>query len=177
MSAFSSALRYAHIVPGLTVYEFLHSSRHPELDEENARTWLSSPQVRANARRLALDVFAPIRELVGPLLVTSGFRCPTLNRAVGGSGSRPGQKPSAHMDGRALDVWPLRMSLLDAMEKILAFRDDLPFEKVIWEQGSWLHLQAPRHAEPAKRQALMWFGGSAYPPFAADDPRVTARAA
>lgn len=49
-------------------------------------------------RRVILD---PMREAWGgPLVVTSGFRCPALNRAVGGVTN------SAHLSGYAADIRP-----------------------------------------------------------------------
>ena len=49
--------------------------------------------------RLCTMVLQPTREIYGaPIIVTSGFRSPKVNRAVGGS------KTSAHPEGRAADV-------------------------------------------------------------------------
>lgn len=160
----------ATISPHLSVKEFLRSSRFPHLVAENAVLWTAAPQIRANALRLAVDVFEPVRALVGPLQVTSGLRCPALNAAVGGSGTLPGQKPSAHMEGRAIDVIPMDMDVLDAMKRIA--RSAIEFDRVILERKTWIHLQVPRHAEVAKRRSLMWFGGAEYPPFRASDPRL-----
>jgi uncharacterized protein YcbK (DUF882 family) len=47
-----------------------------------------------------VNALEELRELVGgPLFVTSGYRCPAHNRAVGGA------KNSYHMKGMAADVW------------------------------------------------------------------------
>lgn len=50
---------------------------------------------------LITRILDPLREAWGsPLRITSGYRCPELNRAVGGS------KTSAHLTGYAADVQP-----------------------------------------------------------------------
>lgn len=57
-------------------------------------------------RRLCETVLEPIREHVGPLAITSGFRTPAVNAAVGSTA-----KNSAHLYGRAADFKPLERSL------------------------------------------------------------------
>lgn len=50
---------------------------------------------------LVAIILDPLREAWGsPLRVTSGYRCPELNKAVGGS------RTSAHMTGYAADIQP-----------------------------------------------------------------------
>ena len=52
-----------------------------------------------NLKALAENVFQPLREGLGvPIYVSSGYRGPELNRAIGGS------TRSQHMEGRALDL-------------------------------------------------------------------------
>lgn len=55
-------------------------------------------------RYLVASVLDPWRVLVGPLQVTSGYRSPAVNAAVGGV------KGSGHTKGTAADVKPSRMS-------------------------------------------------------------------
>lgn len=50
-------------------------------------------------RRLCYDILEPIRQRYGkPIIVTSGYRCPLLNKIVGGA------KNSCHMSGQAADI-------------------------------------------------------------------------
>lgn len=52
-----------------------------------------------NIQRLIAEVLDPLREAYGkPIRVTSGFRSPELNKAVGGS------RTSDHMTGCAADI-------------------------------------------------------------------------
>ena len=56
-------------------------------------------KLKDNVARLVDNVLDPLREAWGrPLTVSSGYRCPALNRAVGGSAT------SHHMDGMAADI-------------------------------------------------------------------------
>ena len=121
-------------------------------------------QVRVNLLHTALDLFEPARELVGPLRVTSGYRCAKLNALIGGA------KTSRHMDGLALDVIPVRMSLRDAYVRIQ--RAAIPWDQLIFEYGRWIHMGAAPHGTEPRRQALMIFGGGQYEVFNAADPRV-----
>lgn len=67
-----------------------------------------------------------------PIVVTSGYRHPIINRIVGGS------QNSAHMSGHAVDfICPAFGSPLDIAHAIAA--SDLMFDQLI-EEGTWVHL-------------------------------------
>lgn len=51
-----------------------------------------------NLRDLCINVLEPIREVFGPIIVTSGYRCLALNKAIGSSIN------SQHIEGRAADI-------------------------------------------------------------------------
>ena len=51
-----------------------------------------------NLQGLVREVIQPIRDGLGPIRVTSGYRSPALNRAIGGSNK------SQHCKGQALDL-------------------------------------------------------------------------
>ena len=69
-----------------------------------------------------------------PILVSSGFRCPELNAAIGGS------KTSAHMEGLAADIRSTIMTPLELSEFIRDHMDDDGYDQVIHEFGRWVHL-------------------------------------
>lgn len=75
----------------------------------------------ANLQYLVASVLDPLREQVGPLIVTSGFRSAAVNSAVGGSSS------SQHMSGSAVDVVPASASIGD----VTAALRSLPVDQVI----------------------------------------------
>jgi len=74
-----------------------------------------------------------------PIIVSSGYRSPYLNNAIGGS------KTSAHMKGMAADISTPSMTPLELSQWIA---ENIPgFDQVIHEFGRWTHLgfaQAPR---------------------------------
>ena len=51
-----------------------------------------------NLQRLVTNLIQPMRNALGPIRVTSGYRSPELNRAIGGSSK------SQHCKGQALDL-------------------------------------------------------------------------
>ncbi|MEX0300283.1 MAG: D-Ala-D-Ala carboxypeptidase family metallohydrolase [Kordiimonas sp.] len=100
----------------------------------------------ANLRALATKVLEPAREMLGqPIHITSGFRCGTLNRLVGGAAQ------SQHMYGEAADFTVRDMSIIDAALTLSA-QDDLPFDQLIYEvrerEGNkpieWIHVSHKR---------------------------------
>lgn len=98
---------------------------------------------QTNLKRLAETVLQPLRDKLGrPVVVTSGYRAPAVNRAVGGSST------SAHMFGCAADIHVPGMSSAELMKQIRKM--NLPVDQVIDEFGSWVHVGiaasgAPRH--------------------------------
>ena len=104
--------------------------------------------VRRNLVALTDNVLDPLREAYGkPIFVTSGYRCPRLNKAVGGA------KGSQHLTGQAADIRsasdePWENKLLFDLRQSLG----LPFDQLIDEHGfDWIHVSfGPRH----RRQVL-----------------------
>lgn len=89
------------------------------------------PAELANLRRVAATL-EQVRELVGgPVLVSSGYRSPAVNAAVGGA------KNSAHLLGLAADINIRGMAPRALAQKI---RDsDIQFDQLIYE-GTWVHI-------------------------------------
>jgi hypothetical protein len=89
------------------------------------------------------------------IIITSGFRSPKLNSAIGGS------KTSAHMDGLAADfVCHGFGSPFEVATAIYSHMPDLMFDQLINEFGRWVHIGFPRDGEPARRQLLTAVRGS-----------------
>ena len=76
--------------------EFEKSDTASRLHINNAiRDW----DVRDNIKALVEDILQPLRDAWGgPLFINSGYRCPELNKAVGGV------ETSQHAKGQAADV-------------------------------------------------------------------------
>ncbi len=88
---------------------------------------------------VAERVFEPLREHFGkPLVITSFYRCPKLNAAIGGS------RNSRHCLGEAIDIDGNRtgVSNKEIFEYIMGH---LEFDQLIWEFGddknpAWVHV-------------------------------------
>ena len=108
-----------------------------------------------NLRHLASGM-EEVRAALGGLAIriNSGYRCPKLNRAVGGA------RLSAHMAGHAADfVCPDFGSPLEIV-KALA-KSNIQFDKLI-QEGTWVHIS---FAPEARRQLLtahFGLGGTTY---------------
>ena len=88
-------------------------------------------------KKLIENVLDPLREAYGkPIKVNSGYRCPELNKAVGGS------KTSDHMKGCAADIvgTPNTKSENKRLFELVKSLD-LSFDQLIDEKGfSWVHV-------------------------------------
>lgn len=87
-----------------------------------------------NLRALA-SALQQVRDVLGnrPIVVTSGYRSPVLNRVVGGS------RNSAHVQGWAADfTCPGYGRPLEICRAIAAA--GLPYDQLIHEFGRWVHL-------------------------------------
>lgn len=93
-----------------------------------------TPEIKANLERLVDKVLDGLREIYGkPITVNSGYRCPELNKAVGGS------KTSDHVKGFAAD---LTGGSKQENEKIFnIIRDNFAWTQLINERDfSWVHV-------------------------------------
>lgn len=103
-----------------------------------------SPEAEANLHYLAEQVLDPLRELLGkPVRVSSGYRCPALNKAVGGASN------SFHLTGCAAD---LDNGSREENRRIFELiRSRLPFTELGWEGGGrWVHVAIQKGREQEK---------------------------
>lgn len=100
---------------------------------------------KQNLKLLAQTVLQPIRDKYGkPISVTSGYRCPKLNSAVGGS------KTSQHLKGQAADIKCTATSKAELFNLIKGMinKGELTVGQLIWEYGTkkepnWIHVSLP----------------------------------
>lgn len=102
-----------------------------------------SPEVAHNIRNLVEKILDPLREAWGqPIIVSSGYRCPRLNKIVKGAAN------SQHILGQAADIHTVsdrpedNKRLFDLIRKL-----NLPFDQLIDEYGyNWIHVSyGPRN--------------------------------
>jgi zinc D-Ala-D-Ala carboxypeptidase len=86
----------------------------------------------ANLRALARNVLQPIRDHFGsPIIITSGYRSPALNKAIRGSVN------SQHSKGQAADFTVANKTLIETCRFI---NRNLIFDQLILEFDSWIHV-------------------------------------
>lgn len=99
----------------------------------------NTPDAKAKAALSALvaNVLDPLREKYGkPIVVSSGYRCPKLNKAVGGVAR------SQHTKGEAADIRCVSDSRAENKRLFdLIVASGLPFDQLIDEYGyDWVHV-------------------------------------
>lgn len=96
----------------------------------------------ANLKSLIENVLDPLRTKWGaPIIVTSGYRCDKLNKAVGGASS------SQHVKGQAADIRAVSDSRYDNMRLLQCLLNSgIKFDQVINEypdslgRPDWIHV-------------------------------------
>lgn len=88
-------------------------------------------------RTLCTEVLEPLREHVKePVIISSGYRCPKLNKLVGGVSN------SQHMTGEAADIHLSDQKKL--REWFTWLMDNTHFDELIWETSDrkryWIHI-------------------------------------
>ncbi|MGP1387857.1 MAG: D-Ala-D-Ala carboxypeptidase family metallohydrolase [Thainema sp.] len=126
-----------------TLQDLIRSATADRLGIDNT----PSPAVVANLRRLVQQILQPAWDVLGPLTITSGYRSPQLNAAVGGVPN------SDHLSGYAADVVPVNGGTRRFAEWVV---DNVPFDQVILEFGTlqspaWIHVSA----DPDNRRQII----------------------
>ena len=137
--------------PHFTLEELAYTS-YSDFTQKNdtyARENISKLQV------LAKTILEPCRAICGPLIVSSGVRCPELNKKVKGSAT------SQHCLCEAADVIPKNMSVEEAYLAIAA--SDIPYGQLIIERignSKWIHVSLgyPYRPKNKCRQNLIYDG-------------------
>ena len=127
-----------------TLSEFIKSPTATRLGIDNT----PGPDEFRNLQALVDNVLEPLRVHYGrPIIITSGYRCPQLNKAVGGSST------SQHAHGQAADIRSISDKRDDNKELFDMIREmGLPYDQLINEFNyDWIHVSfSPRN----RRQVL-----------------------
>ena len=130
-----------NLSPNLTLAECCRSQTAKRLGIKNTP---DDDNVIENLKAVAENIFQPCREHVGgPLYVSSGYRSPELNAAIGGS------VRSQHIQGRALDLDADVFGGCTNGEIFRYILNNLTFDQLLWEFGDsdnpdWVHVSYVR---------------------------------
>ena len=110
----------------------------------------------SNMKRLCEDILQPIRDAwKQPIIVTSGYRCPELNRKVKGAAN------SDHIFGAAADIHTVsdtyadNKKLWDLIIKLIE-KDKIRCRQLIDEYSlNWLHLSINHNKKPYKINEIL----------------------
>lgn len=131
-----------------------------------------TPDIVNALRALCVNTLQPLRDYIGEkypgaiIRVNSGYRCPKVNKGIGGSSS------SQHMQGEAADIvliqrGTVRNDLL--VQAIIDFKDKLVFDQLIYEYGAsaknpaWVHISY--NSNGAQRRSQLRPQGKGYVAF------------
>lgn len=104
-----------------------------------------------NIKNLCAQVLEPLRNHISqPLVISSGYRSPRLNAAVGGAAN------SQHLTGQAAD---LRIrSVTEAREWMRWIMDNTTFDQLILEHNKsgshWIHVSCKPNPEDNRHQVI-----------------------
>lgn len=131
-----------HLSPHFTVGEFFRSGTAIRLGIDNnpdahPGEGISTAEVVENLRALCTEVLEPLRRRVGRVIVTSGYRCQELNKAVGGVWN------SQHLKGEAADIFVPDTATAMRYGHILEHHSavqQLLLEPMGIQQKRWIHV-------------------------------------
>lgn len=125
------------LTPHFKLSEFIRSNSASKYHIDNT----PSKEIVENLKALCENVLEPLREWYGkPIVISSGYRCPALNRAVGGATT------SQHMKGEAADLHLPSIAIgRQWLEHLLEYG---LFDQLIWEHDKsghyWVHVSFKR---------------------------------
>jgi len=140
------------LTPHFTLAELTASATAVQRGIDNTTT----PTVLVNLQRLA-ETLERVRALGGKaIIVSSAYRSPAVNAAVGGVGN------SAHQTGLAADINRSGSTPYDFGMDII--KSDIQFDQLIHEFGRWVHIGLAEDGKKPRRQLLTIRVGSGYLP-------------
>lgn len=122
-----------------TLEELTSSKSYPKIPNK------PTDKVRANLLNLCKNILEPTRVMMDEsIIITSGYRCEALNKAVGGVTN------SYHLTGQAVDIHIKSESYAQRLLKIFALNRhvDLALYEHNKKGAKWVHVQTsatPRH--------------------------------
>ena len=121
-----------NLTENLTLQEATKSNTATRLGIDNTPNQAVIDRMIVTAEK----IFQPLRNEVGPIRISSFYRSPDLNRAIGGS------KTSQHCTGEAIDMQAISVSNAELFFKACELEE---YDQIIWEFGTleepdWVHV-------------------------------------
>lgn len=136
-----------YLTKDFTLEEMLESSTARE--HNIAEQWEPPQEVIQNLTNLCINLLQPLRDALGPIYISSGWRCARLNTLIGGVPNSwhllgeaadcehwgTGQKSQGHDADAITQAWG-NQAIIDTVKRL-----NLPFDQMIDEQyKKWIHL-------------------------------------
>lgn len=116
-----------------------------------------------NLTALVDKVLDPVREMYGkPIYISSGYRCPRLNKAVGGVAG------SQHKTGQAADIQQVKKIIQNGKEVTVVdheanrrvfklIEENFDFDQLLWENGGrWIHVSFRADGKNRRQVKHLW---------------------
>lgn len=133
------------MTPHFSLEEVTHSDTAKRLGIDNTVPLGLMDNVKRMCEKLE-----EVRSLFGkPIKITSFYRCPELNKKVGGS------KTSAHMNGLACDFTVKGIDVEDVFSNIKA--SEITFDQLILESSktsTWIHLGIEKDGDKPRQMVM-----------------------
>lgn len=144
-----------NLTPHFTLAEFTRSNKAQQLGLDNTPT----SGALANLKRTAQMLERVRAHLDVPIIITSGYRGPVLNKAVGGATS------SDHLQGQAADiVAPKYGRPYDVAKALVPHINALGIGQIIYEKSGsseWVHVSTRMPDKPVNRVITVVVGKGA----------------
>lgn len=142
------------ITPHFTFEELTTTSHSDLIDFNRAYARENFEKVKV----LAETILEPCRAILGPIVISSGIRCPELNKRVGGNIN------SQHCKCEAVDCIPTKVPLREAFDKIR--KSSVPFGQLILEtvgKSTWIHISLGEpYRDKSKCRQVYIYDGKTY---------------
>lgn len=136
-----------------SISEFEYSETAKKLKIDNK----IPEELKPGLQELIDNILNPLREAWGSALkITSGYRCPALNKAVKGSNT------SSHLYALAADVQPVGRDIKDFKPFVRQFLECRKFDQCIDEtsgNSEWVHLSYKNKTGQQRHEFLTYKNG------------------
>lgn len=142
-----------------TLNELIRSDTASRMKIDNTPT----TEAVKNLTALVDKVLDPLREMYGkPIYISSGYRCPRLNKAVGGVAG------SQHKTGQAADIQQVKKIIQNGKEVTVVdheanrrvfklIEENFDFDQLLWENGGrWIHVSFRADGKNRRQVKRLW---------------------